>query len=181
MFDFLFRRRARPADPAAEGSREESSTRSRAGEGASAPGTAIRYSADLIGKLKGEHARLLAIFARIQQAFEQGDLALVSRALAEFRVAIQGHLLAENVRLYIYLEHQLAGDGAGSELIRSFRHEMDGIGKAVMSFLNKYRNIAAEPTLAESFGSDLAAVGEILARRIEREETTLYPLYEPNY
>lgn len=177
MFGFLFRKSTRP-DVSEKASREEPS---RAGEGASAPGTTIRYSADLIGRLKGDHARLLAVFARIQQAFEQQDLASVSRALAEFRAAIQGHLLAENVRLYIYLEHQLADDGASSELIRGFRHEMDGIGKAVMSFLNKYKNIAAEPMLAESFGGDLAAVGEVLVSRIEREEATLYPLYVPNY
>jgi hypothetical protein len=58
---------------------------------------------------------------------------------------------------------------------------MDGIGKAVLAFLSKYRDLDTQPNLAVSFRSDLDAVGKVLVERIEREESTLYPLYLPAY
>lgn len=110
-------------------------------------------------------------------AAAQGNLAEAASLLEKFRVRLQGHLLTENVRLYIYLEHQLAGDPSSFALIHEFRQEMDGIGKALAAFLRKYQNLAAEPGLAPAFVDELAGVGKVLVERIQREEATLYPLY----
>lgn len=101
--------------------------------------------------------------------------------LEVFRAGIQSHLLIENVRLYIYLEHQLADDETSHRLIHDFRHEMDGIGKAVVGFLAKYKDLNVDSNLVASFGRDLEAVGKVLVDRIQREESTLYPLYAPAY
>ncbi|MEW5889949.1 MAG: hemerythrin domain-containing protein [Pseudomonadota bacterium] len=176
MFGFLFRKNgaAHPADAAPAPAGQPAS-------GVSAPGTAIHYSADLIARLKADHAQLLALYGAVKQAFANKDYAAVAAGLEDFRSAIQGHLLVENVRLYIYLEHQLAQDPASFELIHEFRREMDGIGKAVVAFLTRYRNIGSDRSLSPSFAKDLDAVGAVLVRRIEREEATLYPLYLPGY
>lgn len=177
MFEFLFRKSSnKSADPAGE-----KSVAAPAGGQAVAPGTAIRYNPELIDGLKRDHQMLLSQFGVIVKASEAGDYEAVANGLETFRVAIQSHLLMENVRLYIYLEHQLANDAASHELIHNFRHEMDGIGKALVSFLAKYKDIRVDHNLLASFGRDVEAVGKVLVDRIQREESTLYPLYLPNY
>jgi len=142
-----------------------------------APGTQIAYSADLIAQLTAEHQRLLELFALIKKAFAEKDLPATARCLDQFRSAIQAHLLTENIRIYIYLEHSLTHDPESAALVRGFRHEMDKIGRAVLSFLNKYSDIGTRPDLAIPFGNDLDVVDEVLVDRIRREEGTLYPLY----
>lgn len=144
-----------------------------------APGTRIHYHGDLIDKLTGDHRHLLTLFGETQAAAGQGDVAVAAARLEAFRSALQAHLLTENVRLYVYLEHLLAGDPSSRDLIHEFRHEMDSIGKALVAFLGKYRELATRPDLAAAFADELAAVGGILVQRIEREEGTLYPLYTP--
>lgn len=146
-----------------------------------APGTTIGYSPDLVAHLMADHQKLLELFAAIGAAFQEGNLSATVHLLENFRGAIQGHLLTENVRFYIYLEHALAQDADSHALIHEFRLEMDSIGKAVLSFLGKYRQLEAQPNLAASFAGDLEAVGKVLVERIEREESTLYPLYLPAY
>lgn len=178
MFDFLFRKKStetssqQPGPAATEKSQAKSSS-------AAAPGTAIHYHPELIEQLKHDHRALLALFGSIQQDFAAEKLGDVVTHLDAFRVAIQSHLLTENVRLYIYLEHQLEEDPVKHELIHGFRHEMDGIGKAVMGFLARYRKLSVDRNLMATFGRDLEMVGNILVSRIQREEATLYPLYLP--
>ncbi len=171
LFDLLFGRR-RSAAP-------EKAPAARPASGPTAPGTAIRHDPGLIAALKDDHRLLLEIFGSIQEASAAGDLRAVQKRLGQFRIVLQDHLLRENVRLYVYLEHLLRGDATSHELIHGFRHEMDAIGKAVVGFLERYKSIAAEPRLAASFGDDLAAIGEALTARINREEATLYPMYAP--
>jgi hypothetical protein len=148
---------------------------------APAPGTSIGYSPELVAHLEADHIKLGESFSAIDQAFKSGDLSATVAHLEEFRTEIQAHLLTENVRLYIYLEHALARDASSHALIHEFRHEMDSIGKTVLNFLGKYRELDKQPNLAVSFGDDLSAVGKVLVERIKREESTLYPLYLPAY
>lgn len=148
---------------------------------APAPGTSIGYSPELVVHLEADHVKLGETFTAIDQTFKSGDLRATVAHLEEFRTEIQAHLLTENVRLYIYLEHALAHDASSHALIHEFRHEMDSIGKAVLTFLGKYRELDTQPNLAASFGDDLRAVGKVLVERIQREESTLYPLYLPAY
>lgn len=177
MFDFLFRKgKSAEASPAAVAPPPASATPEKA-----APGTAIRFHPELVAELKHDHQVLLTLFASIQSAFKEGRLQAVVEHLEAFRTSIQSHLLKENVRLYIYLEHQLAGDETSHQLIHDFRHEMDGIGKAVVAFLAKYKDLSVDGNLVASFGRDLEAVGKVLVDRIQREEETLYPLYAPAY
>ena len=146
-----------------------------------APGTEIRYSPELIDNLKDEHQTLVGLYGEIQTAFENEQYEAVSQLLDRFRGILQGHLLTENVRLYIYLERHFAHDDTNADLIREFRREMDGIGKTVMNFLRKYEAIGVNHDLAGAFGRDFAELGKVLTQRIEREENTLYPLYMPSY
>lgn len=174
FFDFLFGKK--PPTPETTPSQQNHGTR-----GSVAPGTHIAYSPELVAELKQEHQQLLECFTRIVTAFGAGDLAETCREMDGFRGGLLTHLLKENVRFYIYLEHALVNDPSSHALVHQFRHEMDGIGKAVIAFLTKYADLAKNPELAKSFGADLETVGGVLVQRIRNEEENLYPLYLPAY
>lgn len=179
MFN-LFRSRPASADaphssPAPDDTRAQPSP----AQTGTAPGTGIRYSPSLIDELKRDHKQLLATYTAIKAAFDQGDYVRVSAKLAEFRIGLQGHLLTENVRFYIYLDRVHGQDEMNSDLIRGFRKEMDGIGRAALNFLKKYEMIGVDKELAGAFAKDFAEIGTVLGERIQREESTLYPLYVP--
>ncbi len=142
-----------------------------------APGTEIRFDPGLVDKLKAEHRSLLKLYSKISRAFTDSKLDEVSEALGDTKALLQGHLLTENVRLYVYLEHQFASNEANMELIRDFRREMDSIGRTVLTFLKKYEVIGSEKGLAATFEKDLESLGKVLSKRIQHEEETLYPLY----
>lgn len=175
FLDFLFGKKKANPEPQA------STHANNAPQGSVAPGTHIAYSAELVPELIGEHRKLLECYQHVNDAFSSGDLYETCRQLDHFRGGLMAHLLKENVRFYIYLEHALANDTASHTLVHQFRHEMDGIGKAVIAFLTRYANLATDPTLAASFAADLQAIGRVLVQRIENEEQNLYPLYMPAY
>ena len=148
---------------------------------ASAPGTQISYNPDLIPRLKSDHLELLAIYSEISELFADKKYEKVSQKLTSLRTKLQDHLLTENVRLYIYLDYMMKHDETNSGLIRSFRREMDGIAKVAINFLKKYDAIGVDPELAPSFAKDFAEIGDVLGKRIKREEQVLYPLYMESY
>jgi hypothetical protein len=148
---------------------------------ASAPGSEIRYSPTLVDELKGDHKSLLALYMAIKADFDRGDYKAVSVKLNEFRVGLQGHLLTENVRFYIYIDRVHGKDDMNAELIRGVRREMDGLGRAALNFLQKYEMIGVDKELASAFATDFAAIGAVLTERIKKEESVLYPLYTPVY
>jgi hypothetical protein len=143
--------------------------------------SAIPYQGDLIGQLKDDHQAQLASFASIKQAYAEKQFTQLVEELDRFRAMVQAHLLVENVRLYSYLEQQMAVDPANHQLIKEFRHEMSGIGRDVMGFLGKYREMGNNPALVKTFGTDFEKIGQVLVDRIQREEKALYSLYLPAY
>jgi hypothetical protein len=176
LFDKLFGKKAETAPGQAAAATAGAAA---AKPQASAPGTAIHHDPRLIASLKEDHRLLLDIYKAVDAARVEGDLVSVQTRLGQFRMVLQDHLLKENVRLYVYLEHVLQGDPVSHQLMHEFRHEMDGIGRVVVGFLGKYKEIGIHPELAADFGKDFAAIGEALVARIRREEDTLYPMYAP--
>lgn len=173
LFDLLFGRKK-------EGGQEPAPAAvAHAAQEPSAPGTRIHYDPELISRLMEDHQALLETYRSIFAALKSGELMTVQVRLERFRASLMDHLLKENVRLYIYLEHLVRNDGVAYELMHGFRHEMDGIGKVVLGFLGKYREISLNPELAPAFSNDLARLGEALVARIKREEEILYPMYQP--
>lgn len=176
----LFRSKSSSSDTANPSTaRSDGRAQASAAQPGTAPGTGIRYSPTLIDELKNDHRQLLATYMVIKAAFDRGDYVTVSAKLNEFRLGLQGHLLTENVRFYIYLDRVHGHDEMNSDLIRGFRKEMDGIGRAALNFLKKYEMIGVDKELAGAFAKDFAEIGTVLGERIEREESTLYPLYVP--
>lgn len=180
LFDLLFGKAKKPSPSTSAGAQPPDQTaRSPATRAAIAPGTQIHHDPRLIEALKEDHRLLLDIFGAIDAARIQGDMLTVQTRLNQFRTVLRDHLLKENVRLYVYLEHILAGDPTSHQAMREFRHEMDGIGRVVAGFFAKFKEIGLHPEMAGEFGTDLSAIGAALVARIRREEETLYPMYAP--
>ena len=76
-------------------------------------------------------------------------------------------------------ESKAQADAISHELMHGFRHEMDRIGKAVMVFLDRYRDLAGHPEWKDDFARELDGIGKVLVERMRNEESNLYPLYGP--
>ncbi len=146
---------------------------------APAPGTEIRYSPELIGKFEQEHQRFFALHSAILNAQEREELFAIPPLMSEFEAALTGHLLSERVRLYAYMDAYFFADQKTQAMLREYRSEMDRIGDSVMQLFRKYRDIDTDATLKQTFSHDFEELGKILAERMQREESILYPLYMP--
>ncbi len=140
-------------------------------------GLAIAYDAALVPALKRDHADLVKLYGAIGEHAKQGDFQQIPPMLMAFKVHLEGHLIAENVRFYNYVENAMQGDSESTALVRSFRREMNAIARGVVDFVKKYQISAFDQQARQEFMADYQTVYGLLAQRIEREEASLYPLY----
>ncbi len=141
----------------------------------------LQYDPELIAKLMQEHRDLLTMFGSIRQSYQVQDFAAVQKALQEFKLSLNVHLLTENVRFYAYVKKGLSGNVQDLETVTAFWREMQAIAKVVIQFLGKYETPDFTPDMRAAFGKELEDVGMALVHRIKREEESLYTLYQPAY
>jgi len=145
-----------------------------------APGTNIRYDPKLVSELKSEHGKLISLFSEISTITDKRDSELLTTKLNQFGSSLRGHILKENVRLYVYLKSSLQANEDSLTIMQGFSQEMSQIGRAVTDFLHKYSNVSQwDDAQWAVFERDLKGVGQVLTKRIDTEENTLYPLYMP--
>jgi hypothetical protein len=137
------------------------------------------YDSRLIESLKHDHHSLVELFQQIGTVAERGRYAELPQLLVAFKTGLESHVIAENVRFYNYVENSLAYDEENLALIRSFRREMNAIARGVVDFVKKYQRAQFNEATRELFLRDYAVVGGLLSQRIQREESNLYPLYQP--
>jgi hypothetical protein len=145
----------------------------------SASNEGVAFDNNLIDTFQAEHQDLLRLFGDIKVAAEKDDFKRVQIKLKKFTSILRGHLLTENVKLYVYLTKELAHDPENKEIILSFRREMMQIGKVVNQFVTRYDRPLWSLGMRQHFLPELLSIGEVLVERIQREENTLYPLYMP--
>ncbi len=150
---------------------------SRMPAGAPAP-RVPRYDSSLIASLKQDHHSLVELFEQVGRLAERGRFRELPATLVAFKTALESHVIAENVRFYNYVENSLVGDEENLALIRSFRREMNVIARSVVDFVKKYQRYDFDDNTKQAFLREYAAVGGLLAQRIQREEGNLYPLYQ---
>lgn len=173
MFEFLWKKRDSPVPT--EVHKPEELIRQ-----GTAPGTFLHYDPNLVPGLVADHKMLLGIFGEIVAASNQKNMAQLKEKLGDFGDALLGHLLKENVRFYVYLQHNLESDPDNSAIMRDFRKEMQHIGKVVADFLHKYTAEGSwSETMWQEFQREVDGIGKVLVKRIQTEENVLYPLYLP--
>ncbi len=157
--------------------KEDSKTKSN--ETKTAPGTQIYYHPELIDELTKDHQVLVELAGTIKQLYDDGAFDSIRDMLSRFGSLLRGHLLKENIKLYAYLQHVLAGDEENTALMQGFRNEIKDIGRTVTAFLHKYSKRDWDIELRTSFGGEFDKVLTTLGKRIQTEESILYKLYLP--
>lgn len=138
----------------------------------------FNYSPELIAGLKDDHAVLLRQYAALERMAIDARYTEIPAAIAEFKEKFDVHVLHENLHFYCYIQDK-ARTLQERELIKSFRGEMNSIGRAVVAFAKRYLASGVTSLNSQAFLTELREVGLLLVRRIEREEKDLYTLYQP--
>ncbi|MDP2762778.1 MAG: hemerythrin domain-containing protein [Sideroxyarcus sp.] len=176
MFKFLWKKIGLPVQDDAV----KPAVRPMAAEGQTVSGTQLHYDPDLVSNLLADHQMLLGIFGDIAAAMKLKNMKLVKEKLGKFGDELNGHLLKENIRFYVYLQHSLNNDPENAATMLGFRKEMQQIGKAVVDFLHRYTTEGDwNEATWQSFQQEIGGIGQVLTKRIQREENSLYPLYLP--
>lgn len=144
-----------------------------------APGTAIRYSPNLVEELKEDHREFFDLQRAVVSALHTGHMETIPALLQRFDSLLTAHLLTEQVRLYAYMDAYFANDRHTREMLREYRVEMDRIGSSVRKMIKKYRALATDRHLHHDIEADMEELRQVLDERMNREEVTLYPLYMP--
>lgn len=142
----------------------------------------VGYDETLVLKLKNDHQELFRLYGELSGAASRGALETIPSLLADMKLAFQTHIMLENVKFYVYLQQHLSGDADLSAFLSDVRHEMDGIARVLVKFVNTYAPAGAlTREKLDIFKSELANIGAVLTKRVEMEESRLYTLYMPNY
>ena len=140
----------------------------------------IKYDARLVEHLKHDHGDIVAAYMQLAEDAQAGRFNKIQDGLTAFKTKLNAHLLTENVRFYVYLEQSLVNDEHNLMIMRDFRREMNSIAKGAVDFVKTFQLSPVNQYNRDEFLQAHAAVGALLARRIELEESSLYPLYQPS-
>jgi len=144
-----------------------------------APGTRITYHPELIEQLRQGHMDLLSLLASMEQLALAKNLSTALAQIPSFKRTLHAHLLLENVRLYVYLEHLLPRQHPNRSIVRSIRHAMDAVTVSANAFFERYLQPSASAN-APQFLQDLDNMAQLLVSQVQQEEDSLYPLYQPS-
>jgi hypothetical protein len=139
----------------------------------------INYDPGLIQRLKADHQELFRIYGATQSALKAGEFAQVATRLGDLKLALQTHVIMENVKFYVYVQESTAADGDMKSFLHDVRKEMDGIVRAAVRFVNKWTGDPVTAARADEFKRELDGIGDMLTKRVTLEESRLYTLYEP--
>lgn len=142
----------------------------------------VHFDPVLIQHLRDDHRVILGRYGAIRgaaiRAFAtDGSWAAVENELIQFRKGLTDHLMTESIKLYVYLLQTLGGDQENVRRVRAFSSEMAGIGKTVLDFIDKNRDVGLNADKQAQFLDAWGEIGQVLGDRISREERTLYPMY----
>lgn len=143
------------------------------------PTDMISYNENFISELLSDHGELMRIFYAIKESAERDDSKGAIKLIQKFTRLLRGHLLKENIRLYVYLQQLFENDPESEEIVKQYKREMQGIGLKLNKFFTKYSTMSVEDFDKVEFAAELEHIGEILFDRLENEEKALYPLYAP--
>lgn len=131
-------------------------------------------------KFREQHVELLALAKEIapllNSAGMERDAEKVRHLLSQLAGKLNIHLAMEDNSLYPELLRH-----ANPEIqskAKAFVDEMGGIKKAFGEYLAKYPSAPAIQASAEGFAKDTQALFAVLGKRIEAEDSVLYPMLD---
>lgn len=149
-----------------------------AGTASHEPNLGAAYQAHLIDLLSDEHKLLLDELDNSRQFLAHFKIADFEHEIKLFKGRFQSHVMAENLKLYLYLRMSLPQGSEQRKLAENMRQEMKGISKRVKAFHDTYGNGQLTPALIYACETELTELRKQLRERFEQEERRLYPLYK---
>ncbi|MBI5561620.1 MAG: hemerythrin domain-containing protein [Deltaproteobacteria bacterium] len=129
----------------------------------------------LIDELKQEHAVLMDI---LDEVYRLGIASKEAQSkLGAAKAGLLRHLRREDEHLYPALKTACAGNPEVSDTVRRFIADMGVVSREALVFFDKYSAGGAGGAALE-FARDFGRFSVTLKSRIQREETTLYRIYE---
>ena len=138
-------------------------------------GSDVKFQKSLIPTLISEHKELRFLHYQVINAASDQNSELTRQLLGRYKTTLVNHLLKENNSLYTYLKHSI-DDHTSTELIINIKNEMDDIGRTVTNFLQ--RALAESYEFNYTFITEFQNIGDILDKRMRREERFLYSYYQ---
>jgi hypothetical protein len=130
----------------------------------------------LIATLKQQHQELVRLVGEMNAVLERGDEAAVFALLSSLSQVLRAHLTLEDREIYPALVRaaEASGDAKMLDTARLFADNMQRITESLKDFLARHETSFH----LERFRTGWSTLSGVLAKRIESEEMTLYPLYE---
>ncbi len=126
---------------------------------------------NLINELKQEHQRIIRIFNKVN------ELGIGSKSgqkeLLEAKQCLLDHLKKEDEYLYPLLNEAAKKNVYIKQTLKSFADDLDKISEAALVFFDKY----ASGGMGKEFAKDFGEIDTKLSKRIRKEETILYDLF----
>jgi regulator of sigma D len=148
-----------------------------AGTSSHEPNLGAAYQAHLTDLLSDEHRLLLDGLDNCRQFLAQLRVNDFERELKLFKGRFHSHVMAENLKLYLYLKMSLPQGSTKKKYADDMRIKMKDIARQVNDFYAKFGNGQLTSALLVSCESELSELRKMLGQRFEEEERQLFPLY----
>lgn len=131
---------------------------------------------NIIPTLISQHRTLQKGLGAVANALKEArpDLKEIDRLLKQFTVDLTEHLKLENEVFYVQLLAKMKEKGQDTTKTEQFVAEMKDIEKAVLTFLDKYKDTDSISKQLDQFRSESISVTETLVLRVESEESGVY-------
>lgn len=137
----------------------------------------IDYDA-LVINIKEDHENILSIYHDILENLYDTEFRDIQNKLRHFKLSFNEHLYIKNIKLYVFLEHNLKDQEEKFLMMRKHRREMRTIEITINRFLSSWIDSGIYKETIQQFEEEFQLIGSELNRRINNEETYLHPLYK---
>jgi len=125
-------------------------------------------------KFRTQHNEILVIAKEMTTELKgEADAAVLRKLLSNLAGKLNFHLAMEDQALYPRLLERKDADA--KKMAKQFMTEMGGLGKVFTTYNDKWQ-VSAIRNDPAGFAGETAAVFAALTKRIQRENTELYPL-----
>jgi|SRR6185312_7185273 len=139
---------------------------------------AIPYDPELITVLVAKQETLLDLLHSVRHAAKQRRYDDIPTLLTSLKAGLDAYATLKEERCLTYLEQNLKDD-TGRTVMREMRGSATLTQRGLYAFLGHYQHLPINDANLKRFGRELDEVTQEFRQRLERETTTLHPLYRP--
>ena len=135
---------------------------------------------DYLMELKGEHKIVGRLIEEIKGLIQKKDAQGIAAHMGTLKSGLLVHLKKEDDKLYRDLLQEAKDKNLElvTITVNTFSTAMKGIAARILKFFDKYPNKDEIIKHVAEFNGDFQGVYEDILKRVNNEETVLYPMYE---